>query len=59
MCTASKAFHRVHYGTLFRLLRKQEMLKCIIRLILDSYTRQTSCALWNNENQDILLWPME
>ena len=45
---ASKAFDRVHYGTLFRLLLKQEIPKCIIRLILDSYTRQTSCALWNN-----------
>ena len=45
---ASKAFDRVHYGTLFRLLLKKEIPKCIIRLILDSYTRQTSCALWNN-----------
>ena len=45
---ASKAFDRVHYGTLFRLLLKKEIPKCIIRLILDSYIRQTSCALWNN-----------
>ena len=45
---ASKAFDRVHYRTLFRLLLKKEKPKCIIRLILDSYTRQTSCALWNN-----------
>ena len=45
---ASKASDRVHYGTLFRLLLKKEIPKCIIRLILDSYIRQTSCALWNN-----------
>ena len=38
----------VHYETLIRLLLKKELPKCIIRLILDSYTRQTSCALWNN-----------
>ena len=44
---ASKTFDRVNYRTLFRLLLKK-IPRCIIRLILDSYTRQTSCALWNN-----------
>ena len=45
---ASKAYDRVHYGTLFRLL----LTKCVpmgfIRLVLDGYIRQKACALWNN-----------
>ena len=45
---ASKAFDRVHYGTLFRILIEKQIPACIIRLIFDSYTRQRSCILWNS-----------
>ena len=45
---ASKAFDRVHYGTLFNVLLTKCIPMSVIRLILDSYIRQKSCALWNN-----------
>ena len=45
---ASKAFDRVHYGTLFRLLLTKCVPMCFMRLVLDSYIRQKACALWNN-----------
>ena len=45
---ASKAFDRVHYGTLFRVLLTKCESMCFIILILDSYLRQKACALWNN-----------
>ena len=34
---ASKAFDRVHYGKLFRILLSKKLPILIIRLILDSY----------------------
>ena len=45
---ASKAFDRVHNGTLFRLLLTRCVPMCFIRLVLDSYIRQKACALWNS-----------
>ena len=45
---ASKAFDRVHYGTLFRLLLTKCVPMCFIRLVLDIYIRQKACALWNS-----------
>ena len=45
---ASKAFDRVHYGTLFSVLLTKCVPMCFIRLILDSYIRQKACAIWNN-----------
>ena len=45
---ASKAFDRVHYGTLFNILLTKCVPMSVIRLILDRYIRQKSCALWNN-----------
>ena len=45
---ASKAFDRVHYGTLFRLLLTKCVSMCFIRLVLDSHIRQKACALWNS-----------
>ena len=46
---ASKAFDRVHYGTLFRLLLKKDVPRCVIRLVFDSYIRQKACATWNKQ----------
>ena len=45
---ASKAFDLVHYGKLFRILLSKDIPRCIIRLILDSYIRQTACVTWNS-----------
>ena len=45
---ASKAFDRVHYGTLFRVILTKCVPMCFIRLFLDSYIRQKACALWNS-----------
>jgi len=44
---ASKAFDKVHFGKLFRLLIKRNMPMLVIRLLLDSYTRQKMCVSWN------------
>ena len=46
---ASKAFDRVHYGTLFRLLLKNDVPRCVIRLVFDNYIRQKACATWNKQ----------
>ena len=43
---ASKAFDRVHYGKLFSLLLNRKMPAFFIRLILDSYLRQTTRTKW-------------
>ena len=45
---ASKAFDRVHYGNLFRVLMTKCVPMCVITLVLDSYIIQKACALWNN-----------
>ena len=47
---ASKAFDKVHYGKLFRILLDKNVPFCIIRLLLDSYTRQQARVLWDNCN---------
>ena len=46
MLDASKAFDRVHFGTLFKLLLGCNIPIGIIRLLLDSYTRQQACAVF-------------
>ena len=45
---ASKAFDRVLYGTLFRVLLTKCVPMCFIRLVIDSYIRQKACVLWNS-----------
>ena len=42
---ASKAFAKVHYGKLFRILLDKKVPFCIIRLLLDSYIRQQARVL--------------
>jgi hypothetical protein len=45
---ASKAFDRVNYGKLFRILIDKNLPYCIIRYIFDSYVRQRITVLWDN-----------
>ena len=37
----------VHYDTLFSLLLKKDVPRCVIRLVFDSYIRHKACATWN------------
>jgi hypothetical protein len=46
---ANKAFDKVHYIKLFRLLLKKGMNPVIIRFLLNSYTNQTMYVRWNDE----------
>ena len=46
---ASKEFDRVHDGTLFSLLLKKDVPRCVIRVVFDSYIRQKACATWNKQ----------
>ena len=41
---ASKAFDRVHWGRLFKVLIERNVSTLFIRLLLDSYIRQKSCV---------------
>ena len=43
---ASKAFDRVHWGRLFKILIERNVSTLFIRLLLDSYIRQKSCVCW-------------
>jgi hypothetical protein len=45
---ASKAFDKVHYGKLFKLLIKRQVPFLIIRLLYDGYTRQQVSVSWDN-----------
>ncbi len=47
MLDASKAFDKVHFGKLFNLLMDRKLPAIVIRLLLDNYTRQNICAIWN------------
>ena len=44
---ASKAFDRVHYCKLFRLLIKRELPACIIRILINLYTVNEVRVLWS------------
>ena len=44
---ASKAFDKVHYGTMFNILLNKNVPYCIIRLLMDSYVRQEARVIWN------------
>ena len=43
----SKAFDKIHYGKLFNVLLRKDVPFCIIRILLDAYTRQQARVLWN------------
>ena len=43
---ASKAFDRVHWGSLFKILIERKVSFLFKRLLLDSYLRQLSCVSW-------------
>ena len=49
MLGASKAFDRVHFGTLFSLLLKRNLPLGIVRLLLDSYTHQQACTVLDRQ----------
>ena len=44
---ASKAFDKIHYGKLFNVVLKKGVPFCIIRILLDAYTRQQARVLLN------------
>ena len=46
---ASKAFDRIKYDKLFKLLIKRQMHPIMIRLFVDMYVRQKSRTNWDNE----------
>ena len=43
---ASKAFDKVHYGKLFNVLLDRGVPSTVVRILLDSYTRQTLTTQW-------------
>ena len=45
---ASKAFDKVHYGTMFSILLNKYVPYCIIRLLMISYVRQEARVIWNS-----------
>ena len=50
---ASKAFDKVHYGKLFKLLIRRGVPPLISRLLLDSYTRQRVSVLWGDSRSRV------
>ena len=42
---ASKAFDKIHYGKLFNALLRKNVPFCIVRILLDAYTRQQARVL--------------
>jgi len=52
MLDASKAFDRVHYGKLFKLLLSRDLPASVIRLLLDMYSRQRMCTSWQGVKSD-------
>eukprot|EP00920_Eleutheroschizon_duboscqi_P024080 GHVT01059809.1.p1 GENE.GHVT01059809.1~~GHVT01059809.1.p1 ORF type:complete len:557 (-),score=-38.71 GHVT01059809.1:104-1774(-) len=46
---ASKAFDKVHYIKLFKLLLKKGMCPVMVRFLLNSYTNQSMSVKWKNE----------
>ena len=49
---ASKSFDKIHYGKLFNVLLRKDVPFCIVRILLDAYTRQQARVLWNTCNFD-------
>ena len=49
---ASKAFDKVHYGTLFHILLNRKVPFCIIRLLMDSFEIQRARVMWNSHVSD-------
>lgn len=52
MLDASKAFDRVHYVKLFRLLIKRGICPIIARVLINLYTNQKVKVKWGNSNSD-------
>ena len=45
---ASKAFDKVHYGTMLSILLNKNVPYCIIRLLMDVYVRLEARVIWNS-----------
>ena len=43
---ASKAYDRVHFGKLFKILIKRKLPGIIVRFLVNNYTNQTLCTEW-------------
>ena len=48
MLDASKAFDRVHYGKLLKLLLHRKMPAVVVRFLIDNYKRQCMSVEWNS-----------
>ncbi len=46
MLDVSKAFDKVHFGKLFKLLVDRKMSAIVIRILLHNYIRQNICTTW-------------
>ena len=53
MLDASKAFDRVHYCKLFKLLIERKMSPLVLRLLLNMYTTQTMQVRWGSETSSM------
>ena len=51
---ASKAFDRLHYGKLFRILLSKKLPRLIIRMILDSYLQHYVGVMWDSCKSEYL-----
>jgi hypothetical protein len=49
---ATKAFDRIHFGTLFKLLISRKLPGVILRILFDLYNRQTVQANWQDTKSD-------
>ena len=47
---ASKAFDKVHYGTILNILFNKNVPYCIIRLLMGGYVRQEARVIWNSSH---------
>ena len=50
---ASKAFDKVHFGKMFKLLLDKKLPAIVIRLLLDNCTRQKISATWNGKKSRV------
>ena len=48
MVDASKAFDKIHFGKMFRLLVEKQVPPDIIKILIDMYERQKICVSWKN-----------
>lgn len=52
---ATKAFDRLHYCKLFRLLIQRKLPACILRVLVALYTNNQMCISWNGVISDLFI----